>query len=321
MQLTAMLEKCRREQWAVSDLDWSGRPRAMSRADEIAIVQYFTDMAGIERLAGALFAEQERRAEDPVLREIFRTFVVDEERHAQAAERLARYYDVHAYRAYAINPSLEKFAPHFVDAIRYLSAEIANTYITSGELILDVALLRSINDHVGDAMSQSAMDLINRDESRHIAVDFHMVEHYCSRAYAEELARRPPQPLARRIKGAWAFAHVLYHAAPFFKAVFFEPMEVVDPSGSRMQEAFKRLQLLGSKPTFRRSTFVKVFAALQDVYNDHPLARALFGGLIARIIGLHPGVLRRLYTDDERRRVEKMSFDDLAADALAAKYA
>lgn len=321
MQLDSMLEKCRREQWSVDDLDWSGTPRAMSEGDEIAIVQYFTDMAGIERLAGALFAEQERRAEDPKLREIFATFVVDEERHAVAAERLARFYDVHHYRDYAMNPSLAKFAPHFATAIRFLSAEIANTYITGGELILDVALLRSINDHVGDAMSQAAMDLINRDESRHIAVDFHMVDYYCSRAYADRLAAEPPRPLGERLKATWAFANVLYHAAPFFKAVFFEPMEVVDPSGRRLREAFKRIQLLGTKPTVRRGTFVRVMTALQDLYNDHPVARLLFGRLIARVVGVSPELLARLYTDEDRRRVERMSFDELAEDALAAKLA
>jgi hypothetical protein len=321
MQLEAMLEKCRREQWDVADLDWTGKPREMSRADEIAIVQYFTDMAGIERLAGALFAEQERKAEEPVLREIFRTFVIDEARHAAAAERLARYYDVHRHQAYEINPSLAKFAPHFVDAIKYVSAEIANVYITSGELILDVALLRSINDHVGDAMSQSAMDLVNRDESRHIAVDFHMIEYYCSREYAERLEVEPRPSVKHRLKATWAFAHVLYHASPFFKAVFFDPMEVVDPSGKRMREAFKRIQLIGSKPTARRTAFVRVMAVMQTVYNDYPLARRLFGRAIERFIGVSPAMLARLYTEEERRRVETMSFDELALEALSAKYA
>ena len=42
-------------QWKVSDLDWSRTPRPMSAEAEGAIVQLFTDMAGIERLAAALF--------------------------------------------------------------------------------------------------------------------------------------------------------------------------------------------------------------------------------------------------------------------------
>src|ERR1700761_8205288 len=69
VDLSRMFEMCRRDQWAVDDLDWTHRPRPMGRDDEITIVQYFTDMAGIERLAAALFREQERRVTDPVLKE------------------------------------------------------------------------------------------------------------------------------------------------------------------------------------------------------------------------------------------------------------
>src|SRR5687768_15968920 len=118
MDLDSMLEKCEREQWKVTDLDWSGRPREMSKEDEIAIVQYFTDMAGIERLAAALFARQRENADEPRLVDIFASFVTDEIRHAKAAERLAEFYDVHHYRDYEINPALVKFTPHFVNAIR-----------------------------------------------------------------------------------------------------------------------------------------------------------------------------------------------------------
>src|SRR5579872_3726224 len=95
-----MLEMCRRDQWRVDDLDWTQRLRPMSADHEVAIVQYFTDMAGIELLAGALFEEQRRRVKDPTLRQIFATFVADEKRHSEAAARLARFYDVRKLREY-----------------------------------------------------------------------------------------------------------------------------------------------------------------------------------------------------------------------------
>ena len=321
MNLDSMLDKCRREQWQVGDLDWNGRPREMEKDDEIAIVQYFTDMAGIERLAGALFAEQAKKVDDPRLKEIFQTFVKDEVRHSHAAQMLADYYDVHRHKPYEMNPALRRFTPHFVHAIQYVSAEIANTYITAGELILDVALLRSINDHVHDEMSEKAMALINRDESRHIAIDFHMVDYYCSREYAEQLKTTPKAPLGQRAKAVWAFANVLYFAAPFFRGVFFRPMQVVDPSGRRMKEAFKRIQLIGTKPTVRRSAFVKAMTGLQDAYNDQAVVRLVFGRLIERVLGVDAEMISRLYTDAERKRAERMSFDELAEEALAAKYA
>jgi hypothetical protein len=320
VELEAMLDKCRREQWSVGDLDWSGRPREMSRDDEIAIVQYFTDMAGIERLAGALFVEQERRAKNTVLREIFKTFVKDEVRHAHAAQMLADYYDVHRYKVYQPSPALRRFTPYFVDAIRHLTPEIANAYITAGELILDVALLRSINDHVHDEMSERAMALINRDESRHIAIDFRMVEYYASEEHLAELSSRRRPSLRQRARASWSLANLIWRGAPFFKDVFFDPMRRVDPSGRRMREAFKRIQILSQKPGVQEHPFTRFMIGLQDVYNDRPVLRVVFGRLIERIVGVSPELIERLYSQEELARARAMSYDELAQEALAAKY-
>ena len=100
-----MLARCRRDQWRTEDLDWTRPPPAMSEDKEAAVVQAFTDMEGIERLAGALFAAQARRTTDPTLAAIFTSFVVDEERHAVVAGRLARHYDVRRLRRYAVSPA------------------------------------------------------------------------------------------------------------------------------------------------------------------------------------------------------------------------
>jgi len=315
-----MLDKCRKGQWKIdADLDWSVPPRPMTREEEIAVVQYFTDMSGIERLAGALFDEQRKRVDDPTMKKIFSTFVADEERHAQVAERLARYYDVHKYRTYELNPSLSAFHPHFVNAVKYLSAEIATVYITGGELILDVALLRSLNDYVHDTMSQKAMDLVNRDESRHIAVDYYMTEYYASPEYLDWLAAQPSRPLLVRMKALWAFANVLYHAKPFFQDVFFTPMSIVDPSGTRLREAFKRFQLLGTKPDVAKRPFVRFMRGVRDIAL-HPVAGALFGSVLSRIAGVPPELMKDMYTEEDAARAQRMSFDELAEEALSAKY-
>jgi len=320
MDLKRMLKKCHSEQWSVGDLDWDRPPKPMSADDERAIVQYFTDMAGIERLAGALFEEQRKRAEDPVLEEIFATFVRDELRHAHVAQMLADYYDVHHYEHYQTNQHLLRFAPHFVNAIRYLSNEIANAYITSGELILDIALLRSINDYVDDAMSHEAMDRVNRDESRHIAIDFHMVEYYCSDEYIRKWKKRPSLPPAERARAAWAFSCMLWFAAPFFKAVFFEPMDRVDPDGKRMMEAFRRIQLLSRRNRVKSRPFVRFMLTLQDLYNTPIVGKAL-GRVLRRTIGIDPRFIVQLYSEVELERANAMSFDALAEEALGLKYA
>lgn len=312
-----MLDKCVRDQWSVDDLDWKRPPPRLPREKEEAVVQYFTDMAGIERLAGALFGLQARKAEDPTLKAIFETFVVDEERHAVAAERLARFYDVHRYRDYRMTEALERFRPHFMRVVDLMSPDIANGYITAGELLLDVALLRSLDDYVGDEMSHQAMHLINRDESRHIAIDFHMTEVYASDEYLAEKKRRPSPPLADRVRGAAALARVMWFAQPMLRGVFLAPMEKTDPQGRRMREAFKRMQLLSRKPTVARLPFIRFMLAMQDVLQT-PVGR-LFKGVLLRIMGGDERAVQVLYTDEDLARTREMSFDEMAEEALAAK--
>ena len=320
MNLQRMAEKCRKEQWDVGDLNWAGEPREMPREDEMAIVQYFTDMAGIERLAGALFFEQAKRTDDPVLKEIFESFVVDELRHAHAAQMLADHYDVHRYKYYQMNPSLVRFAPHFVHAIQFLSPEVANLYITTGELILDVALLRSINDYVNDEMSEAAMHLINRDESRHIAIDYFMTEYYASEQYQASLKSAPAQSFATKLRGWMAMGNVFRHARPFFKDVFFDTMDVVDPSGKRLLEAFKRIQLFSAKPRVADRPFNKFLLRLKAIH-ENPIGKVFLGKFVIRIMGVDARVIRTLYSEDEFERHKWMSFDQMANEALAAKFA
>jgi hypothetical protein len=315
-----MLSMCERDQWSVEDLDWSVKPRELSREHEIAICQYFTDMAGIEKLAGALFAVQRDQTEDPTLRAIFRSFVIDEERHSVVALRLSRHYDVHHYRAYRESADLTRFSRHFVKAARSLPPDIANTYITAGELLLDIALLRSLDDFVDDAMSKQAMKLINRDESRHIAIDHHMVEHYASPAYTQWLATQPARSAADRARAAASLVGFMWHARPFFRDVFFKPMDLLDPSGVRLREAFKRIQILGLKEGVTDRPFSKFTMTLQRLADDNVVG-PLFRPLVVRVLGVDERVLRTLYTEVEADRFRRMSFDQLADEALAQKSA
>lgn len=314
-----MLDKCIRDQWSIDDLDWSIPPPRMPRDQEEAICQAFVDMAGIELLAGALFEVQRKKTADPTLRKIFATFVADEERHSAVAARLARHYDVHRHRAYEESPALTRFRPHFLAVVRQTSPEIANAYITAGELILDVALLRSLDDYVADEMSHRAMHLINRDESRHIAVDFHMTEHYCSRAHLAEIRARPRPGLAELARGTRTLAAMMWHAKPFLQQVFLAPMDRTDPTGRRVQEAFKRIQLVLRKPAVARTPFSRFMIAMQGAYN-HPLVGRLLGPLLLRALGADPRAARILFTHEELARTQRMTFEELAEEALAAKY-
>ncbi|MCA9772665.1 MAG: hypothetical protein KC466_09685, partial [Myxococcales bacterium] len=205
------------------------------------------------------------------------------------------------------------------EAVRHFSPGVATAYITGGELILDIALLRSLDDFVDDEMSHQAMALINRDESRHIAMDYHMTEYYCSEAYREEVKSEPAKSLAERTKAAAAFAEMLYHARPFFMDVFFRPMELVDPSNKRLFEAFKRMQMLALKPEVARTPFAKLMSGIRDAYKK-PAVRKALGPVLLRVIGLDEKVMVDLYSGDDKRRARELSFDEMAQEALGAKY-
>lgn len=319
MDLTRMLEKCVRDQWSIDDLDWTLPPPTLEREKEEAIVQYFVDMAGIELLAGALFDVQRKKTKDPTLKKIFSTFVADEKRHSAVAARLAKHYDVHHYRDYKESPSLTSFRPYFLALVEHASPEIANAYITSGELILDVALLRSLDDYVDDEMSHRAMHLINRDESRHIAIDFHMTEVYASDEHIAEVRRRPRPSLRQLAFGLRALGTMMWYAKPFLTEVFMRPMDRTDPSGRRIKEAFKRIQLLMRKPTVARTPFSRFMIAVQDLYN-HPVVGRAIGPVLLRTLGAEDRAARYLFSKEELARSREMSFEELAEEAVAAKY-
>jgi hypothetical protein len=319
MDLERMARMCREGQWSVGDLDWSQRPREMSVDDERHVVQYFTDMSQIERLAGALFVEQQRRVSDPILKEIYASFVIDEMRHSHVAQMLADHYHVRRLTTYRPSRSLERFFPHFLDAIRHLADDVANAYITGGELILDIALLRSINDFVADPLSAQAMELINRDESRHIAVDYHMVGYYSSDEYKRARANATEKKSVREHAVAMrAFAAMTLWGRPFFKDVFFGPMDRVDPTGVRLREAFKRMQLLRERPGLEELPLVKFWGQMLALYHQ-PFMGPRSKEAVARVVGVEPRFMEHLATEEEVARAKRMSLDELAEEALAAK--
>lgn len=314
-----MLTRCREGQWRLEDVDWSRPPKPLSAEVEREVVQYFTDMAQIERLAGALFAEQRRRSKDPTLREIFTTFVIDEERHARAAERLAAHFDTRKLAAYRPSPSLVAFRPRFLDALRHVSAEVANAYIVGGELLLDIALLRSIDDFLGDETCHDVMKLINRDESRHVAIDYFMIDYYASPEWARENERAPRKSAVELGRAAYAFVGMLLTAKAFIRDVFVIPMTRVDPQRRRMREAFKRMQLLSAKPGIAARPFSRFLNTMKLLYAS-PLTHGTIGRFAERLVGVPGEYLHDLYTADEWERAKVASMDALADEALAAKY-
>ena len=294
MNLERLLDKCRRDRWHPDDLDWSRPPRAMSAEEEMALVQTFVDMAGIERLAGAMFEVMRDRVEDPTLAAIYDCFVEDEARHAEVAERLARHYDVHRYRDYQMTESLRRFALRLVETARAFSPEIANIYITAGELVLDVALLRALDDACADPTCAAAMARINQDESRHVAIDFHMLDRYAA----------APEKGKVGLRGVLAFLRMMGSARPFIRQIVIEPLDRCDPSGRRFREAVKRMQLAMRRSGVAERPFPRLLRACQWIANQPGIGQVL-QPVITRVIGVDARAFERLYTPAELERVQR----------------
>jgi hypothetical protein len=236
VDLDRMLERCERGQWTVDQFDWTGRPIPMDPGRERRVCQYYVDMSYIERLAGALFRSLSERLEDPKLRAIFASFAADELRHSHAAARLADYFDVHHHRVYTPSVAMLRFIPYFIGMIDSLSPAFATSFILTGELILDVALLRGLNDYVDDPLARAVVERINQDESRHLAMDMHMTEHFAGAPLASWASAATNPWLGADFWGA------LVWGPGFFADVFFAPMAVLDPSQEQLRDVMRRLR-------------------------------------------------------------------------------
>ena len=226
------------------------------------ICQLYMNMSYIERMAGALFLTLSERMTDPVLKEIYHWCYIDEVRHSHAAYKLMDYFDVHQYKVYTPNIPMVRFMPNFVNTVRTLNPAIANTFILTGELILDIALLRGINGYVDDPMSRAVVEKINADESRHLAMDFFMAE-YCSE---HNMTVHDPN-----VKKGFAnpdLRGIALFGPPFFNEVFFRPMQLLDPTEEQMKSVARRLRRFNLRKEVENNPMTKQFNAMADFFES-----------------------------------------------------
>ncbi len=273
VDLEKMLERCERGQWRVDDFDWSQPPLRLDEARERAVCQYYVDMSYIERLAGALFLALSKRLDDPTLAAIFRTFHADELRHSHAAARLADYFDVHHFQVYTPNVAMLRFIPYFIGAIETLNPAFATSLILGGELILDIALLRGLNDYVDDPLSRAVVERINQDESRHLAMDMHMTEYFARHDLSRDGAANPW--LGRDFWG------ILQWGPAFFADVFFRPMAILDPSQDQMREVMRRFRRFYDRDAVAANPAVQQFQGFVAFFES--TGGAALGDLLTRV--------------------------------------
>ncbi|WP_282778889.1 ferritin-like domain-containing protein [Nocardia sp. CC201C] len=173
-----MLETIRDRQWALADIDWDAPGADLVTAEQRpTLAAFMADLVWIEHVGARGFAALTRKAPPGPLREIYRYFHAEEQKHANAELALMRRWGMLDADAMPVPNKNIRLVIEWVD--RYsddLSLPVLATVIPSLECALDGALVKFLLDEVRDPLCHTVFRHINSDESRHLAVGFQVLE-------------------------------------------------------------------------------------------------------------------------------------------------
>lgn len=172
-----MLTVIQDRQWALADIDWDA-PGAELITDEQrpALAKFMADLVWIEHVGARGFAALTLRAPDGPLKEIYRYFHAEEQKHANAELALMRRWGMLDGDAMPLPNKNIRLAIQWLD--KYgdnLTLPVLGTVIPSLECALDGALVKFLLDEVRDPLCHEVFRHINSDESRHLAVGFQVL--------------------------------------------------------------------------------------------------------------------------------------------------
>lgn len=180
LDLDATLATIRDRQWALTDFDWEA-PGAELITDEQwpKLKAFMSDVVWIEHVGARAFAALVDTAadEDATLAEIYRWFHAEEQRHANAELALMRRWGmVEPGETPEVNTNIRLAIDWLDNHAHDLPLGLLTTVIAMLEVALDGALLRFLLEEVDDPLCHEVFERINNDESRHLAVDFEVME-------------------------------------------------------------------------------------------------------------------------------------------------
>jgi hypothetical protein len=180
LNLDRMLESVRDGQWSVDDFDWS---QPLQGADHLSAKEkceaglMLLAVAGLERQAARIFDLASQHATDDRAAAIYRFFAADEKRHAEAETRLAR-----RYGATEADLPLPTRAMLGVMGLQWRRKDRAVLHFETSagivffELALDSLLIPALKEQVSDPVQAEVFRRIDIDESRHLAMDYWLIE-------------------------------------------------------------------------------------------------------------------------------------------------
>ena len=277
IDLDQTLDTIRARQWTLSDFDWEapGADRVQGET-WTNMKRFMADLVWIEHVGARGFKALAAKADDPTLAEIYRWFHAEEQRHANAELALMRRWGMVEEGEVPpcnVNTRLViEFLDHHAEGLPFglLSASIAML-----EVALDGALIKFLLETIEDPLCHEVFHKINNDESRHLAVDFHVMEQMGLRSHGETL-----RTIGAMVKPTTLLAGLV--ALPLFTRIRGNLGRLGLDEG-RFRGAALRFHEIGSRsePTRKSLTFRIVRNNLTMlVDSQHPVYR-VGGGLIA----------------------------------------
>ncbi|OBK49012.1 reductase [Mycobacterium kubicae] len=191
IEMEAMLAKIKDRQWALADIDWDA-PGAETIRPEFRpkLKAFMADLCWIENIGARGFAALAKKAPNATVAEIYRYFHAEEQRHANAELALMKRWGM-LDDGELPEPNVNiRLAIQWLDTYSdSMPLSVLGTVIPMLEVALDGALLKFLLDTVEDPVCHQVFEKINNDESRHIAVDFavlDMIGHATARRLAIE---------------------------------------------------------------------------------------------------------------------------------------
>jgi hypothetical protein len=178
MDMDDMLARIKDRQWALADIDWDA-PGAETISDEFRpkLKAFMADLCWIENVGARGFAAMAKKAPTPTIAEIYRYFHAEEQRHANAELALMKRWGM-LDDGEIPEPNVNiRLAIEWLDKYADdMPLSVLGTVIPMLEVALDGALLKFLLEEVHDPVCHKVFEKINNDESRHIAVDFAVLD-------------------------------------------------------------------------------------------------------------------------------------------------
>ncbi|WP_280255434.1 ferritin-like domain-containing protein [Nocardia wallacei] len=178
IELQHMLHTIKQRQWALGDFDWDEPGAdAITAEQRPQVKQFMSDLVWIEQVGSRAFVALAHQAQDNTLAEIYRYFHAEEQKHANAELALMRRWgmlDDDEIPEPNVNIRLAiDWLDNYADD---LPLSVLGSAIPMLEVALDGALLKFLLEEIKDPLCHKVFQKINADESRHLAVDFHVLD-------------------------------------------------------------------------------------------------------------------------------------------------